>query len=170
MKRLAGVLGGAVIAAALAVAPAFASGTAASPNYMPGNHTDVALFVDTIAPSTAANKGAQTNFFAPGTAVLFRMWAVDSSGTGKVLGAADVRQAFVKIPGQPNVMMTFGKLGTAANAPSYWTGTWTVPATYTLNAVVPFHVLLRTKVGYKLGDFSQDTLAAGSQLTIVAAP
>ena len=169
MKRLVVVLGGAVLAAALAVAPAFANGKAAVPNYMPGNHTDVALFVDTIAPSTAANKGAQTNFFAPGTAVLFRMWAVDAPG-GKVLSGADVRQAFVKIPGQANVMLKFGKLGTAANAPSYWTGTWTVPADYKLNSVVPFHVLLRTKADHRLGDFSQETLAAGSLLTIVAVP
>lgn len=169
MKRLAGVLGGVVFAAALAAAPAFASGKAAVPNYVPGNHTDVAMYVDTIAPSTAANKGAQTNFFAPGTSVLFRMWAVDATGTGKVLTAADVRQAFVKIPGQPNVMMTFGKLGTAANAPSYWTGTWAVPADMKIG-VVDFHVLLRTKAGYRLGDFSQDTLAAGSKLQIVAVP
>jgi hypothetical protein len=170
MKRLAMVLGGAVTALALVVAPAFAGGKAASPNYLPGNHTDVGMFVDMLAGPTAAKPGAQTNFVAPGGSIVFRMWAVDTAGTGKVLTGADVSQAYVKIPGQPVVMLKFAKQGTAANAPSYWTGTWTVPATHPVNTVVLFHVLMRTKADHKLGDFSQDTLAAGSQLTVVTTP
>lgn len=175
MKRFAVVLGGALAAAALAVAPAFAGQAASSPNYVPGDHTDVAMYVDTIEyPATSSlgytttRPGAQNNFVAPKQAVTFRMWAVDTS-TGKVLNAQDVRQAFIKIPSQSNIMMTFGKLGTGAKAPSYWYGTWTVPADYKVG-MVDFHVLLRTKAGYKLGDFTQDTLAATSRLTVTATP
>ncbi len=175
MKRFAAVLGGAVAALALVVPPALAGGKAAVPNYLPGNHVDVAMYVDTIeSPTTSSlgytttRPGAQNNFVAPKQAVTFRMWAVDT-GTGKVLTANDVRQAYVKIPNQPNVLMTFAKQGTKATSPWYWTGVWTVPADYKLGRV-DFAVLLRTKVGSKLGAFSQDTLADTSRLTITATP
>lgn len=176
MKRFAMVLGGALAAAALAVAPAFSARQVGVPNYHPGgDHVDVAMQVQTIATPTvsslgytATNPGAFTNVFAPKQAITFRMWAVDTSN-GQVLTAADVRSVFITIPNQPNLKLKWGKLGTTATAPSYWYGTWTVPADYKLGPVA-FKALLRTKVGYKLGVFSQDTLAAGSVLQIVTTP
>lgn len=176
MKRFAVVLGGALAAAALAVAPAFASRTAASPNYVPGDHTDVAIVAHTIAlgkasslgyTPNAANQG-MTNWFVPKQDVTFRAWAVDAA-TGKVLKAADVMSAFVKIPGASNIKLKWGTLGTAENSAQYWYGTWTIPADWKPGTVF-FHVIIREKAGYKLGDFSQDTLNVNTQLTVTANP
>lgn len=177
MKRFAVVLGGALAAAALAVAPAFAAKAASSPNYVPGDHTDVAIVAHTIAlgktsslgyaPNTA-NQG-MTNWFVPKQDVTFRVWAVDTA-TGKVLTAPDVMSAFVKIPGAASIIpLKWGTLGTSATSAQYWTGTWTIPADWKLGNV-PFHVYIREKAGYKLGDFSQDTLNINTQLTVVANP
>lgn len=176
MKRFAVVLGGALAAMALAVAPGGAATQVGVPNYHPaGDHVDVAMQVQTIATPTvsslgytATNPGAFTNVFAPKQAITFRLWGVDTSN-GKVLTGDDVRQAFIKIPNQPNLMLKWGKLGTGATAPSYWYGTWTVPADYKLGPVA-FTAYMRTKAGYKLGVFTQETLAAGSVLQIVATP
>lgn len=170
MKRSAvPILGAAILALAFA-ATALAAGKAPAENYYPGAHVDVMTYVDTVTASSAgyvpAQIGVQTNFFPRTAAVKFRMWAVET-GTGKVLTKKDVRAAYVVIPGGTKVKLTFGKQGTTANAPWFWTGTWTIPADYPLG-LVAFKALLRTTT-YKLGVFEQAGVAA-AQLTVIAKP
>ena len=162
---------------ALAIVALGATGTAtavraaeAPPPSWPPSKMQVFIWADTVtAPSstgqTPAVLGKQENFFTRGAAVKFRMFAVDLK-TKKVLTPSDVRFAYVTIPGQPNLKLTYAKQGTGT-APSLWAGTWTIPPDYPLG-VVAFRIVVRTKSN-RFGAFVQTPVAA-AQLTVLPAP
>jgi hypothetical protein len=82
-----------------------------------------------------------------------------------VVTAKDAKYFYVSIPGQANLKLTFRKVGSGAKAPSIWSGTWTIPATYQLG-VVPFKVLVKLN-SKRVGSFQQAPVAA-AQLTVIA--
>jgi len=170
MKRLA-VIVGTTIAALVLTAASFAARTAV-PNNLPDAKMDIAMWADTVYAANANTgykpvaAGQQDNFFPQGAGVTFRMSAVEM-GTGKVLTAADMKQAYIVIPNQPIVRLAYGPISNAPKAPSVWTGTWLVPADYAVG-VVDLKILVRTKTN-KLGIYKQIPVAS-SQLTIAAKP
>jgi hypothetical protein len=153
------------IAAAI-VAGAVAPSVGAQQPY-PGNKVDVAVYADTVSSSRGDVKLArvctQTNNFPRKARVVFRGWAVDTK-TGKPLTAADVEYAYVKIPGQPNLKLSYGPHGAVGNKVNFWSAAWSVPADYPLG-VVPFRMVFKTVDG-RFGIFAQPPLAS-AQLTVI---
>lgn len=132
------------------------------------------LYVDTVNGGNYKPAGdcAMTNLFQPGQTVVFRMDGIQVATGGTDLTSTTVRDAFVKIPGEPNLPLYFGTHGKN----SYWTAGWVVPKTYPLG-IVNFSVWVTTKpvpvsatsagVPAQTGVFTQEGLAPPSQLTIV---
>lgn len=149
--------------------------TLAPPAQGASNHR-LFMYVDTVNGGNYKPAGdcAMTNLFQPGQTVVFRMDGIQVATGGTDLTSANVLNAFVKIPGQPNQKLYFGNHGKN----SYWTAGWVVPKTYPLG-VVNFSVWVTTKavpatatskaIGEQTGTFSQAGLAPPSQLTIVKA-
>ena len=79
------------------------------------------------AAQTATTDGAINDYFAPGSTVLFRAYAVDGK-THKLLAGKDVKYFYVTIPNQPNVKLKYDPTAKGATALLPWTGTWTDPA------------------------------------------
>jgi hypothetical protein len=115
-----------------------------------------------VAAQTVTANGAMANYFAPGSQVTFRAYAVDGK-THKSLKTADAKYFYVAIPGQPNVKLKYDPKNGAATSALAWVGSWTVPASYTLG-LVPFKVLVKT-VSKHRGQFVQLPVAS-AQLTI----
>jgi hypothetical protein len=139
---------------------ATAGGQANPPAWPPGGAAQVFIWADTVTADT----GKQENFFSQGSKVVFRAYAVDLK-TKKVITRTQARYFYVKIPGQPNVRMTYGPVGAGAAKRSLWTGAWAVPTDYQLG-IVEFRVLVHTRERHH-GVFQQAPVAP-SQLTIVA--
>jgi hypothetical protein len=157
MKRtLTAALATAGVSAAVFAATAL--GQAAPPSWPPGGPAQVFIWSDTVTADT----GKQENFFSRLSTVVFRAYAVDLK-TKAVITPVQARYFYVKIPGQPNVKMTYGQQGTGKKAPYLWTGKWTIPTDYKLG-VVDFTVLVHTKTRHH-GVFMQAPVAA-AQLTV----
>jgi hypothetical protein len=139
---------------------ATASGQANPPAWPPGGAAQVFIWADTVTADT----GKQENFFSQGSKVVFRAYAVDLKSR-KVITPTQAQYFYVKIPGQPNVGMKYGPVGTGKARRSLWTGTWSVPTSYPVG-LVDFRVLVHTKERHH-GVFQQAPVPA-SQLTIVA--
>jgi hypothetical protein len=156
----------AVIATTALSGQALAAAPPGSP--FPAKKVSVAIYTDTVTASKSSlgyvptNTCMQTNFFARTAGVVFRMWAFDAR-TGDVLTSDNVKYAYVKIPGQPNMKLTFGVHGKLATSPSFWSVMWTIPADYPLG-VVAFQVVVKTKKN-TFGFFSQVPNGV-SQLTV----
>lgn len=124
----------------------------------------VSLFVATTTFTGAGSPdGADvmTSRFLPGATVVFKVFAADATSK-QVITADDVRYAYIKIPNQPSVKLTY-VAPTQANGPNF-TGTWTVPSSYPLG-VVNFVTRFQTK-SKKYGNFVQIPVES-AQLTIV---
>ena len=118
------------------------------------------------AAQTVTTDGALSNYFAPGSTVVFRAYAVDGK-THKVLAGQDVTYFYVTIPNQPNVKLKYDPKAKDATPLLPWTGTWTVPANYP-GGLVDFKVFVKTKAK-RHGEYVQFPVPA-SQLTITANP
>ncbi len=144
-------------------AVAFGSGAFADTTPFPSVHAGD-VFV--IAHTTTKNC-VMSDYFAPGSSVVFRAYAVDGK-TRKVLTAKDVKYFYVKLPNsQPNVKLSYTPKAACASGQYNWTGTWNVPATYPTGTVA-FKMLVKTKAK-RLGSFVQMPVVT-SQLTISATP
>jgi len=116
-----------------------------------------------FAPAqTATTEGAINDYFAPGSTVLFRAYAVDVK-TKKILQASQVKYFYVAIPNQPNLKLKYDAKAAGATPLMPWTAKWTVPTTYSAGTV-DFKVLIKT-VSKRHGVFVQMPVPA-SQLTI----
>jgi hypothetical protein len=133
MRRLilmVGAVAAAIVASAL-TAPAFAQQTADSPKL------DVFLYVDTVngtRPVGAKPRPTgctQTNYFTRGEQVVFRVWGTEAA-TGDVLSSENVKYAYVKIPGQPNLKLNWGAHGAVTNRVWFWTAAWNISKNYPL--------------------------------------
>jgi hypothetical protein len=154
-----------ILILALSALTAVALGSAASADTtpFPAVHSGD-VFV--IAHTTTKNC-VMSDYFAPGSSVVFRAYAVDGK-TRKVLTGKDVTYFYVKLPNnQPNVKLTYNPKAACASGQYNWTGTWNVPASYPTGGVA-FKVLVKTKAK-RLGSFVQMPVVT-SQLTISATP
>ena len=134
MKRIL-VLGAAIAAMATAVVPA----EAAAPAPFPSPKV-VDLFV---AAQTVTTSGVMSSWFAPGSQIVFRAYAVDPK-TKKVVDPKTVKYFYVTIPNQPNVKLTYNASAPGASKGMPWSGSWSVPTTYPAG-YVPFKVLVQVK-------------------------
>jgi len=153
MKRIL-MLGAALVGTAVYAGPASAEDEKPFPAPTVGQ-----VFV---AAQTVTTDGALNSYFAPGSTVVFRAYAVDGK-TRKVVAAKDAKYFYVTIPGQPNVKLAYDAKG--GRMP--WTGTWTIPSSYAAG-VVDFKVLVKTQTK-RIGQFVQMPVAS-SQLNVTATP
>ena len=122
-----------------------------------------------VAAQTVTTDGTMSNYFAPGSTIVFRAYAVDPK-TKKVVAAKDVKYFYVTIPGQPNVKLKFNPTAPGASQGLPWTGTWTVPADYAAgNVQFKMLVQLSKANGKRKGSFVQFPVSA-AMLTISAKP
>jgi hypothetical protein len=146
--------GAALLAAAACTAPAVAE------DEKPFPAPQVAQVF--VAAQTVTTDGALNNYFAPGSTVVFRVYAVDGK-THKVVVPKDVKYFYVAIPGQPSLKLKYD--AKAGRMP--WTAAWTIPSTYA-RGIVQFKVLIKTQAK-RVGQFVQLPVAS-SQLTVSATP
>lgn len=148
-----------IVAAAFVVAPL---ATADDVVPFPAAHSgDVFVVAQTVTADRAL-----MNHFAPGSAVIFRAYAVDGK-THKFLTKKNTKYFYVTIPNQPNVKLKYNPKAPGTSGRYVWTGVWNVPADYP-TGVVKFKVLARMK-SKRLGSFVQVPVAS-SQLTITTTP
>jgi hypothetical protein len=157
----------ALILGTLALALTAVAGWAAIPGETPfPSQTISTVFVSSstvTAPSSPLGAGVLTNYYPRGATVVFRVFA-GATKTGKILTGADVKYAYVKLPDGTKIKLTY-KEPVATTDPA-WSGTWTIPASYTPQ-IVQFVVRFRTK-DKQYGNFVQIPVAT-SQLTVTAA-
>ena len=150
-----------VALAAFAVVPAAGAQT---PPVVPfPNAKAGAIFV---SAQTVTTDGAMSNYFAPGSSVVFRAYAVDGK-TRKVVTSKTSKYFYVKIPNRTNLKLKYTPRGRLASGRYAWTGTWKVPSDYAAG-VVAFKVVVQIKAK-RLGSFVQIPVAS-SQLTVTATP
>ncbi len=158
------VLGAAVVLSAIA-APALAKSSADPAK------TNVFLYVDTVngtrpvGAKPRATGCTQTNYFARGEQVVYRVWG-NEAATGNILSTENVKYAYVKIPGLPNLKLNWGGHGTAPNRVWFWANAFIVPKDYPLGTVVT-RVVFKTESN-KFGRFDYElqivpNLAAGKK-------
>jgi len=132
----------------------------------PSPKVPIPVYADTVSSSRGDVKLSrvctQTNLFPRKARVVFRAWAM-SSTTGKPLTPLEIKYAYVKIPGQPNLALNWGAHGTAPNRVNFWSAAWAIPADYPLG-VVPFRIVFKTEDG-QFGIFQQPAIE-GQQLTV----
>jgi hypothetical protein len=152
--------------AAAVVVGAFAAPATAQDPY-PAKKVDVAVYADTVSSSSGAVKLSrvctQANNFPRQARVVFRAWAVDTS-TGQALTSLDVKYAYVKIPGQPNLKLNWGAHGAVGAKVNFWSAGWAIPADYPLG-VVPFRIVFKTDDN-RFGIYQQPAFSA-AQLTVI---
>jgi hypothetical protein len=159
MKRLAIILAvvfGVVAIAAALTAPAWTQDPAEKPFPSP----KVSLFMS-VRTVTAPGSGFLTNFFPQGSDVTFQMFAADTKSR-TALTDKDIKYAYIAIPGQPNVKLTYS----VADPQWPWTGTWTIPADF-VPRLVEFKANVKTS-GKQYGSFVQIPVMT-SQLTVTKA-
>src|SRR5512133_2708242 len=157
MKRITLAL--AAIAAVAIVPVASADTTVPFPSSNVG-----AVFV---SAQTVTGDGAMANFFAPGSSVTFRAYAIDGK-THKVVTNKTYKYFYVKIPNQPNLKLKYTPRSTRSSGRYVWTGTWNIPADYA-TGIVPFKVVAVVKAKKRMGSFVQMPVAT-SQLTVTSTP
>jgi hypothetical protein len=155
----------------LALAAAVVAGAVAAPvsaqQPYPGKAVEIAVYGDTVSSSRGDVKLSrvctQTNTFPRKARVVFRAWAVDTK-TGNALGTDEIRYAYVKIPGQPNVKLNWGAHGAVGNKVNFWSVGWAIPADYPLG-VIPFKFVFKTEDG-RFGTYVQPPIES-AQLTVI---
>jgi hypothetical protein len=123
-----------------------------------------------IAAQTVTPDGAMSSWFAPGSTVVFRAYAVNPETKAPVT-TKEVKYFYVKIPNQPNVKMKFDESAPGASKGMPWTGQWVVPNDYAAG-IVNFKILvqIKNKKGKQLrGQFVQMPVGT-SMLNISATP
>ena len=102
--------GSAVFIGALALALTAVAGWAAIPGETPfPSPTIENVFVSSrtvTAASSPAGPGVLTNYYARGSTVVFQVFA-GAMKTGKILTAADVKYAYIKLPDGTKIKLTY---------------------------------------------------------------
>jgi hypothetical protein len=161
MRRKIAVLVAGIAAVAVVTTAAVAVVPGETPFPSP---TVVSLFVTTntyTGVGSADGVDVLTSRFPAGATVVFKVFAADAKSKN-VITASDVKYAYVKIPNQPNVKLSY-VAPTQPNGANF-TGTWTVPSNFP-QGVVNFATRFQTKTK-KYGNFVQIPVET-SQLTIV---
>lgn len=163
MRRKIAVL----VAGVAAITAVSATALAVTPGETPfPSPTIESVFVTTktvTGPSSSLGAGVLTNYYPRGGTIVFQVFAADTK-SGKVLTAEDVKYAYMRIPGQPNVKLSY--TAQVKKGDPTWLGTWTVPADYP-TGLVQFAARFRT-TGKQYGNFVQIPVAT-AQLTVTKA-
>lgn len=150
--------------------PLAAVRTAADDKPFPGTVGDVFLYVDVVngrpkPPAVARPKScSQLSTVKRGERPVIRVYGVEAA-TGEPLTSANVKYAYLKIPGMPNVKLNWGPHGSGSARSYFWTAGWDVAADYPLG-VLPFKVVFKTESG-KFGIYTQDGLPPEYRLTVL---
>lgn len=110
----------------------------------------------------------RTNFFPRRERIVWHITMFDTK-TGKVIEAADVKYAYLKIPGIPNLKLKYGPHGKdPLVAPWNWYYGWDVPPDYPLG-LVDYEIVVKTKSMKNRGEVAifKEFPLAPEQLTIV---
>jgi hypothetical protein len=160
MRRKIAVL----VAGIAAVAALTATALAVVPGETPFPSPTIAnLFVsaETVTgPSSPLGGGVLTNLYPRGSTLTFNVFAADVK-SGKVVTADDVTYAYVVIPGQPNLKLTYK--AQAKKGDPTWLASWTIPTDYPLG-LVQFKTRFKT-TSKQYGNFVQIPVTT-SQLTV----
>jgi len=127
----------------------------------------LAFYVDTVTSGGGESKYnvnaslscMRTGVFKRGQAITFRMEVTDTS-SGKVLQAADVDTAVLKLPNGENLNFRYGRHGATATAPWFWAVRWDIPADYPLG-YINYTIDVTTKSG-KSGTFKEMVLESAT--------
>ena len=161
MKRIL-VLGALVVIGSVLTT----SATAATPVPFPSDKVQQVF----VAAQTVTSDGSLSSWFAPGSSVVFRAYAVDPK-SHKVVDPKLVKYFYVTIPNEPNVKLKYGATAPGASTGLPWTGVWNVPSGYAAGSV-PFKILIKVQDSagkvYK-GQFVQMPSATAA-LTVSATP
>ena len=128
---------------------------------------DIAFYVETL-PGAGPAACRQTNTFARGERAVWHIGAVNAR-TGKFVQPADLKYAYIKVPGVKNIGVTFVPHGRDPTTAVWtWTARWDIPSDYPLGAVA-FQVVFKLKEWgpNKVATFTQMTQLGGSTMTIV---
>lgn len=161
---------GAVGLAAGAPAAPAATQTPAVDKPFPGNVADVLLYVDIVnspRPKKAAPRPkscTQLSTVKRGERPVLRIFGVETE-TGAALTPENVKYAYVKIPGLPNVKLNWGPHGSGTARSWFWTAGWDVAVDYPLG-VLAFKVVFKTESG-KFGIYTQEGLPSEYRLTVL---
>ncbi len=93
----------------------------------------------------------QTSVFKRGMHMVWR-WEVVDTATGKRLTTNEIDTAVVRLPTGEEIKGRFGRHGSTADAPWFWTGAWDVPLDYPLG-VLDWTINAKAKDG-KTGTFA----------------
>ena len=96
-----------------------------------------------IAAQTVTSTGEMAAWYAPGSSVVFRAYAVDPK-SHKLVDPKMVKYFYVSIPGQPNVKLKYGATAPGASTGLPWSGSWTIPSNFAAGGV-PFKVLIKVQ-------------------------
>jgi len=151
-----------LVAALAAFAAVTATARAADPLPFPAPQIKQVF----IATQTVLPDGTMSNYFAPGSTVVFRSYAVDPQSRS-IVAAKMVKYFYVSIPGQPTVKFKYDASAPGASKGLPWTATWTVPSTFP-QGTVAFKVLLRL-TSKRQGQFVQMPVSS-AMLTILNSP
>jgi len=141
-----------ILAVLVAAASVTMSASAATPVPFPAATVQQVF----VAAQTVTSDGSMASWFTPGSAVVFRAYAVDPK-SHQVVDPKQVKYFYVTIPNQPNVKLTYGASAPGASTGLPWSGVWNVPADYAPGTVA-FRILIqvRGKDGKQLkGQFVQ---------------
>lgn len=119
-----------------------------------------------IATQTVLPDGTMNNYFAPGSTVVFRSYAVDPKSRS-IVAPKLVKYFYVSIPNQPPLKYKYDAAAPGASTGLPWTATWTVPADYP-QGTVAFRTLLKLTTK-RQGQFIQLPVSP-SMLTISKTP
>jgi len=159
MRRILSV--GAALAAAAAVGVSVAAAATAPPPFPAATVGPVF-----IAAQTVTADGTMTNYFAPGSTVTFRAYAMETK-TKKLVTAKEMKYFYVTIPNEPNVKLAYKPSAPGATTKMPWVGTWTIPTTYPAGTV-PIDIRIKLK-SHATGQFVQMPVVP-AMLTVAATP
>jgi hypothetical protein len=150
-----------VLAVGITAVGVTAVGGAQTPTEVPFPSPTVVQYF--VSASTVDSKGEFVSWYPRGATVTFRAFAAETK-SGKLVTPDDVKYFNVKVPGQPNVKLSYKEPAKSKPpAPWPWTATWTIPADYPTGPV-DFQVKLTSKSkGY--GSFVQIPVAT-AQLNV----
>ena len=149
-------------AALAAFAAVTASAKAADPLPFPSAQVQQVF----IATQTVVPDGTMSNYFAPGSTVVFRSYAVDPKSRS-IVAPKLVKYFYVSIPNQPPLKYKYDAAAPGASKGLPWTATWTVPADYP-QGTVAFKTLLKLTTK-RQGQFIQMPVSS-AMLTISKTP
>jgi len=135
-------------------------GAVAAPALAQVPKLNVFLYVDTVngtRPAAGTKPRpigcTQSNTFKRGEQVVFRIWG-SVADTGSILSTENVKYAYVKVPGQANMKLSWGAHGATTNRVWFWTTPWIVPSDYPLGAVTA-RIVFKTEDN-KFGNYDYD--------------